>query len=131
MFYSVTTCLATEIIQVSLFILTVFYRFPQILILSLQHCACILLSPEVHLCSVFQFHENCLYLKVESSDFKTLLWHFNTSHEFLDFEGLEMLLFLIRPQRATLIARLLCVFNSLLLGSGLRRLIPSFGHFTV
>lgn len=49
----------------------------------------------MHLCSVFFFDESCLYLKVESSDFKILLWHFNTSHEFLDFVGLEML-FLIR-----------------------------------
>lgn len=72
---------------------------------------------------------------MESSDFEillwhfnTLLWHFNTSHEFLDFVGLEML-FLIRLKSSSL--RLLCVFNSLLLGSGLGTLGPSFGHFTV
>lgn len=55
MFCILTTCLATEIIQVSLFILMVFYGLPQFLILGLHLCAYILPSSKVHLCSVFSF----------------------------------------------------------------------------
>lgn len=131
MFCVATTYLATEIIQVSLFILMVFYGLPQFLIHSLHLCAYILLSPKVHLECFFFFHENHLYLKEESFGFMIFLWHFNISHEFLNFVRVEMLLFLIRPQRVTLVVRLLCVFNSLLLGSGLRRVSLSFVHFTV
>lgn len=115
--FCVATCLATEIIQVSLFILMVFYGLSQFLIHSVRLCAYILRRSKVHLSSgFFLFHEEHLGLKEESSDFMILLWHFHISHEFLDLVGLGMLLFLTRPRRVTLVVRLLCVFNSLLLG---------------